>query len=220
MIDDADVDELFTFPPEEFTTARNRLARQARKDDRTDLAIRLEGLRKPTAVVWIANQIARRHPDDVAQLLEAARTLRQAQEGALRRGTRAAMGAETAEWRRSLTAVIRRGREIARSRGRRSFDEARLSSTLLGATAREESAKLLREGRLLTEIEPPGLEELSGDVPLAPGRAGPVRGLGKQEDGGKAAVQPARRSGEHGEPAEPRARDRRGETAGRREDEA
>ncbi|MGH7820043.1 MAG: hypothetical protein ACREQ9_09735, partial [Candidatus Binatia bacterium] len=137
MIDDADVDELFTLPPEEFTAARNRLARQAKQEGRMDLAIRLAGLRKPTAVVWIANQIARRHPDDVAQLLEAARALRQAQEGALRGGKPAAVGAETAEWRRSLNAVVRRGREIARSSGRRSFDEARLTSRLLGAAARD-----------------------------------------------------------------------------------
>jgi hypothetical protein len=68
--------ELFTAPRAEFVAVRDRLAKQARGED-AELAERLAGLRKPTVAAWLANQISRRHPADVARLAELGEQLRE-----------------------------------------------------------------------------------------------------------------------------------------------
>ena len=95
-----EIDELFTKAPGEFTAARNALAAKAKAAGRKDLAIRIGGLRKPTANVWLVNQIARRNAKQIAALLEAADELREAQAAALR-GEGAAGTASPASGRRS-----------------------------------------------------------------------------------------------------------------------
>src|SRR4051794_28405384 len=80
---EASIDELFSLPPEEFTAARNALAKRVRADGDRAGADEIKALRKPSMTAWALNQLVRRQPQGVDQLLEAGRALREAHERAL-----------------------------------------------------------------------------------------------------------------------------------------
>ncbi len=158
-----DIDELFTKAPSEFTAARNALAAKAKAAGRKDLAIRIAGLRKPTANVWLVNQIARRNPKQIAALLEAADELREAQAAALRGEGGEPLQAASQAWRAIVKDLVKRGRAIADR-----FDDATVAATLFGASARPSHAKQLSEGTLVEEVEPPDFSSALGMSDAAP----------------------------------------------------
>lgn len=79
--DDAVV--LFREAPEDFVTARERLAATLREHGRADDARVVKALRKPTVVAWALDQLCVRDPDGVRNLLDAGAEVRAAQQGAL-----------------------------------------------------------------------------------------------------------------------------------------
>ena len=54
-----EVDRLYGLPLEEFTPARNELAKRLRKDGRKAEAARVGELAKPSLALWTVNQLAR-----------------------------------------------------------------------------------------------------------------------------------------------------------------
>ncbi|MEZ0339424.1 hypothetical protein ACAG25_05505 [Mycobacterium sp. pV006] len=52
------LDELYTARPEDFTTVRTRLAKEAKRRGDTDGAARISGCRKPTVAAWVVNTLA------------------------------------------------------------------------------------------------------------------------------------------------------------------
>jgi hypothetical protein len=76
----AELDRLFHGPIEEFTPARNELAKSLRADGKEEAADWVKGLRKPSRAAWLVNQLAVRKPKDVAKLLEVGGELRRGQE--------------------------------------------------------------------------------------------------------------------------------------------
>jgi hypothetical protein len=174
MVTDADVDALYAEPPERFTKARDALAKKAKEAGRADLAIELRGLRKPTAAVWLVNLLARKHPREVRALIEAADDVRSAQEKALRERAPASLRPAMEAWRGAVKNLVRRGRELLASEGRKGIDEGRVGETLSGASADPAHAKHLERGTLTEEVAPPGLESLLGVSSAAP-RARPPK---------------------------------------------
>jgi hypothetical protein len=81
--DDPEVDALFDLPVGEFVAARDRLAKDRRAAGDRSGAGEIKALRRPTVVAWALNQLARRHRDDLAALLEAGRVVAEAQREAL-----------------------------------------------------------------------------------------------------------------------------------------
>jgi hypothetical protein len=79
MSDAHDLEGLFALPPGEFVAARDRLVRQLRAEQRRDDAAAVKALRRPTVAVWALNQLARREPAQLGELLDAAESLREAQ---------------------------------------------------------------------------------------------------------------------------------------------
>src|SRR4051794_20255768 len=79
----ADTADLYGLPLEEFTAARNALAKQLGRQGDKAAAEEVKRLAKPSRTAWALNQLARRHPDDVEQLLAAGERLREAQQRAL-----------------------------------------------------------------------------------------------------------------------------------------
>ncbi|MFL5380761.1 MAG: hypothetical protein ACJ787_22825, partial [Myxococcales bacterium] len=65
------VAELFAKPPAEFTAARSALAKELRKEGDEEDAKRVLALRRPTAALWAANQLARRDEEALEALVEA-----------------------------------------------------------------------------------------------------------------------------------------------------
>ncbi|HZC99735.1 MAG TPA: hypothetical protein VFA46_05945, partial [Actinomycetes bacterium] len=79
---DTEIGRLYELPPEGFVAARDELRRRLRDSDRA-AAERVRRLRRPTVAAWAVNQVARRRPELVAELVEAGDRLRQAQRRAL-----------------------------------------------------------------------------------------------------------------------------------------
>lgn len=123
-----DVDDLYELPLDEFTEARNRLAKES--DDKS-----IAKLRKPSAAAWALNQAARKSKGDVARFLHAAANVRNSAD-------RAAL----AELRHT-EGDVRRAAQAALG-DRSSAQLAAINSLLATAASDEDVAEILRAGRL------------------------------------------------------------------------
>ncbi|MBW3577308.1 MAG: hypothetical protein KY462_06135 [Actinobacteria bacterium] len=77
------IDQVYAVPPDEFVATRDELVGRFRDAGDRDAAEQLSSRRRPTIAAWAVNQLTRRHPDDVRQLLAAADRVRRAQRRAL-----------------------------------------------------------------------------------------------------------------------------------------
>src|SRR5256885_4561318 len=136
----AEIDELFALPLDEFTAARNALARRLKQEGDADAAEQVRGLAKPSVPTWAVNQLARREQETVRSLLNVGARLRSAQERSLQ-GERAAdeLRAAQAEEREVVRKLVRRAGEVLREAGRPATSATldRVSSTLRSAALGE-----------------------------------------------------------------------------------
>jgi hypothetical protein len=164
---EAELDDLYALPPEDFTRARNDLAQRLKQAGQADVAARIKQLRKPTVPLWAVNQLVRRHPDEVQALLDAGDRLRAAQQAALR-GESQELRTATAEERKLLGGLTRRGEELLRVAGH-SADAKRIAGTLRAAAVDPSGRELLEQGRLSEELEATGFGALAGmEIPSKP----------------------------------------------------
>jgi hypothetical protein len=164
---EAELDDLYALPPEDFIRARNDLAQRLKQAGQGDAAARVKQLRKPTVPLWAVNQLARRHPDEVRALLAAGDRLRAAQQAALR-GESQELRAATAEERKLVRGLTRRGEELLQEAGH-SADPKRIAGTLRAAAVDPASRESLEQGRLSEELEATGFGALAGmEIPSKP----------------------------------------------------
>jgi hypothetical protein len=161
MVDDADLDTLFSTPPASFIGTRNALARKAREAGQQDRAEQIEALRKPTMVVWLINQFARRQRAEVAALLTAGKRLR---EVSLKGSGPAPLRQANEAWRAAVARALQEMRTIAG----RGIEEPRIVATLTGAVADPAHADRFGRGQLTDELQPPGIEGVLGELAKAP----------------------------------------------------
>ncbi|MGH3666099.1 MAG: hypothetical protein ACRDU8_08450 [Egibacteraceae bacterium] len=76
-------DALFDLPPGAFTAARDELVRRLRAEGDRQAAEQVRVLRRPTVAAWAVNQVARRAPERLRELLEAGDVVRRAQRRAV-----------------------------------------------------------------------------------------------------------------------------------------
>lgn len=187
---DAVADELYSLPPDQFVAVRDDRAKQARADGDRAAARAIAAFRRPTVVAWLANLLARRHPEDVEPFLELGEALRDA--------TATLSGPELRELSKQrhqlVHALVRKARALADEAGHRVGEDAArgLEETLHAALADPATGARLVEGRLTGALSHTGFDAPSGRA--TPARPRPV---------------PAK------EPAEPSAEDKR--RAARRE---
>ncbi len=145
------IDDLFVGELGDFVRRRDELAKQLKKDGDKEAAGAVKALRKPSAVAWAINHVARRDRDRVTEVFEAADAVRAAQARAVE--GRDAEGLRTASrrWRELVQAAAAEAAEIAGSQYR---DEA--AATIEAASADEELRQLLAAGRLTTALSPSG----------------------------------------------------------------
>src|SRR6185503_9486731 len=155
---DGDLDRLYQLPLGEFTSARNELARELRAQGEREKADEIKQLRKPTAAVWVVNQLARERPLDVQRLLNAGEALTKSQAPEARR-----------DEQRAVDQLAKGAREIAERSGIGSSALGKATETLRAASLTAGGRELLKRGRLTEELEPPGFEALAG-----------LEGLGRQ----------------------------------------
>jgi hypothetical protein len=165
-----ELDQLYELPAAEFTAARNTLARRLKDTGQREAAARVQALRKPTVPVWVINQLARRHPEQVEALVAAADELRQAQEAALKGGAQERLRKATAAERDAVRALAHGAQEVLSERPAAAVLD-RIASTLRAAALDPDARDLLAAGRLNEELEPVGFGGLGGiEVPAAPKR--------------------------------------------------
>jgi hypothetical protein len=170
---ESELDDLFARPLSEFTGARNELVKRLRKAGQDDAAARIQALKKPSVPVWAANQLARRHADEVHALVDAGARLRKAQQDAFRSDAgRAAVRAATSDERNAARALTRLAHELLDEEGRPVTRDVtdRIGALLRAAAVDPTTAELLTAGRLAEEVESTGFGAVAGIVPSRPAR--------------------------------------------------
>ena len=154
---DAEIDQLYQLPPDQFTAARNALAKTA-----GDKAAMVKALEKPSVAAWAVNQLywKQRH---IFHALEAAATKQRAAHLKQLTGKRADLDAADAAHRDALKAATHAIRDLLQSIG-----DPASPATMTGVT---ETLQVLPSdapfGRLTRPLKPMGFEALAGVVPAA-----------------------------------------------------
>jgi hypothetical protein len=165
------VDALYETPPDAFTKKRDALVRELKEEGDDERAAELKRLRKPTRVAYVLNQLARRYPDDVANLVDVGRDLARAQREALRGRTSEGLREVIARQREVVSDVTRRTGDLMRELevGESGLDE--VAGALRAALVDPAVGAALEEGRLEKVPAPatgfPGAE-LAIDLPPPP----------------------------------------------------
>ncbi len=181
MPDDVDVfavsgvDELFDVALADFVARRDALAKELKKDGDKAGAAAVEALRKPSAVAWGVNQVARAEPGDIEALLAAGQAVRDAQAKAVQGKDDGALRTAAQDWRGRIQALATAAARLAGDQYR---DGA--AATFEADSVGEELGAALKAGRLVAAAEPTGFG-LAGlpdppdcpDPAIAPGNASP-----------------------------------------------
>lgn len=146
------LDRLFRVPLEEFTPARDELARSLRSDGKTEAADWVKGLRKPTRAAWIVNQVAARNTKAISQLLRASAELREAQDEMLAGSTNHRRLRESAQReRKAIDSLTGTAEQIGGQIGVGQQILGRVAETLQAAASDPEVAEAIERGRLTRE---------------------------------------------------------------------
>lgn len=170
---ESEIAELYALPPEEFTGARDALARRLRADGDKAGAERVRALRRPSPALWAVNGLARTEPGAIAALLQAAEGLRSAQGRLLAGEPGAEMQRSVQAHRDAVSELAEAGRRLLEDAGRPATPAMmeRIRRTLHSASLLEEARPLLAEGRLTGEVPVLGF----GVEPLSEPRPGEGR---------------------------------------------
>ena len=153
-----ELDELFHGPLEDFTPARNELAKSLRSDGKSEAADWVKALKKPSTAAWLVNQLAARKSKDVARLLKVGEELRAAQEEMLagtadRDKLREAARAE----QETIDSLLGTAEAIGRKHGVGAQIMTRVEETLRAASGDPEVAEAIEKGRLQREQRAAGI---------------------------------------------------------------
>jgi hypothetical protein len=171
---EGDLDRLYQLPLNEFTAARDDLTKRLRAEGASERAQEIKALRKPTAAVWLVNQLARERPLDVQRLLKAGESLAKSQAQATA-GESSPFSEARRDEHRALEQLAKATREIAERAGIGLPAVGRATETLRAASLTAEGRELLKRGRLTEEPEPPGFEALTGLEAAAAKKKAPRR---------------------------------------------
>lgn len=159
------IDELYGLPFDAFIAGRDALAKRLASAGRKPERTRVVALRKPNATAWVANQLVRRAPKELAALREVGETQRRtvAKGGGVteQMATRKAV-------RGAVDALLARAESLVATGevGSAEVTVERLRSTLEAVAAWGLSAQAPPLGRLTKEVEHPGFAALD-DLLLA-----------------------------------------------------
>jgi hypothetical protein len=171
-------DELYAVDPAEFVAGRDRLVKRLRAEGNRELAATVAKLRRPSPAAWAVNQLARRDPEGVADLVRRGDELRTAQAHALA-GAHPDELREAARARRDAVAALSDvavGLLAERGAGADTHRN-QISATLEAASLDPEAGAAVQRGRLSTALEPPSGfgdsdEVLFASVPASSGPRG------------------------------------------------
>jgi hypothetical protein len=181
--------ELYGLPLGQFTAVRAERAKQARADGDRDAAAMIAKLPKPNVVAWLANQLARQHPDGLRPLLELGVALRQATADL----DAARLGDLSRQQRQVVSALTGQARELAGEAGQAVSDTTvrGLEDTLHAALADEQAAEDLVRGQLAAGLSRsgfPGLDAAASADDLTAVFAAPAQHPGQATGSGRKGI--------------------------------
>ena len=163
-----EAERLYGLPPDEFTAARDELAKRLRSDGRVEEAAAVKTLKKPNLPAWALNQLARRHRAEVKKLLEAGARLREAHEQLLSGGKQDALRKAVERERELVASLVQRAEPLLSEAGKPSPGNLeRVRSTLHAAATHDEVRAELEAGRLVRDRESVGLGPFVATSPAA-----------------------------------------------------
>ena len=146
------LDAVYLGPLEEFTAARNDLAKELRNDGKAAAADWVKGLKKPSRAAWLVNQLSVRKADEIDELLERGRELRAAQEEMLAGSPDRDKLREAAQGeQRAVDSLTRAAEVIGAEHGVGAQILTRVGETLQAAAGDTEVAEAIERGRLTRE---------------------------------------------------------------------
>ena len=153
-----EVDALYALPLDEFTAARNALAKKLGSEEIRKLA-------KPSVPAWAVNQLARRERKRLGELLKSGEALQKQVLGG-KAGPAALREAQQHE-RQLVRDLVQRAEGLLKDAGRPATAATleRISETLAAGAQTAEGREALRSGRLTEALEPAGFEALTGLTP-------------------------------------------------------
>jgi hypothetical protein len=159
---DKAIDELFVAQPEEFTEARNNLAKQLKAGGDAEGAAHVMALRRPTRSAWAINRLVRDDRAGVQELLSAGDRLRAAQVKALTRKGAPGLREASIERDRLVNQLARRaGQTLGDQPPAALLDE--IAATLEAASVDASAARELLEARLSKPLpRPTGFGDVLG----------------------------------------------------------
>jgi len=179
MVDEAD--ELYGLPDDEFTAARDALAKRLRGEKRREEADEVKALRRPNVAAGAINRAVREHGAD--DLLAAGEALREAHEALLSGdGDAAAVREATAREREAVRDFAR----LALGEDATASTDEKVRATLHAASVDDDVRALLEAGRLERDAE-------AGADPMALLAAGATKSRGSGAT--KAPAKPRAKSG-------------------------
>jgi hypothetical protein len=150
------VDGLYGLDPNDFVAARNDLVKGLKKGGDKALAAEVAKLKRPTPAAWAVNQLARRHRDELEELVRLGEVLRDAQDRALAGDDPGDMR-QAGRGRRDAVARLaeQADRLLVERGGTAGAHGGEVTATLEAASLDAEAGATMLAGRLSTELEPP-----------------------------------------------------------------
>jgi hypothetical protein len=163
QVPDAELDRLYGLPREEFTSARNELAKRLGREGEREAAGWVRGLEKPTAAAWAANQVVRTQRKPARALLRAGEELARMHEAVAGGKARPADLRKVVERERdALGQLVEAARGLLSAKGtplsERTIDQ--VGETLHAAALDPHTREAVGAGRLTRERQAVGLGPL------------------------------------------------------------
>ena len=160
---DGALDALYAEPLDSFTSLRNSLAADVKKAGDEDAARAIKSLKKPSVGAWTINQLVRRHPASIEELLEVRQRLETAGSPQELR--------ELSKRRRELVAELAALAKAVLEGSGQSASHATVEKVSQGLLAggTDEERESLRKGRLTREPTSSGLEAFGFDTAVESG---------------------------------------------------
>jgi len=170
---DERVDALYGLPLDEFTAARDALAKDLRKEGQRAGAEWVKALRKPSGPAWVVNQLARSQTSEAEHLSAAGEALRETHERLLAgNGSADDIRAAAERQGEAVGALLDKAEGLLDSSGRSPSEHTleRVRQTLEAAAHDEEARAAFAAGRLTHESRAVGLGLLGGAALAPPAR--------------------------------------------------
>jgi hypothetical protein len=190
--------ELYTLPLDQFTRARDALAKEVASKGRAKEAQAIRKLKRPVVGAWVVNRIAQQHPERIEAFLASARALEKAHRRAMSGLSAEHLKVANRAFQQALDALLKEATASLAATGRpatgdliRQIEES-LRAAALGT---EEERSTLVQGMLTRPLQSSGFGSFSPLLLVGPA---PRRAAPKPE-----RASPARRTEEAPAPAAP-----------------